>query len=351
MFMKIQTAVIIVLLFVVSRACFASNELPRDAPQWQEVELEFIATRDTANPYMDVEAWVDFEHADGETIRRPIFWDGGKTFRVRFASTKSEGEWHWTASDRDADPGLHGHAGILQSVPNNDDAASIFTQHGFWKIPAGGRNLIHANGTPRLLCADTAWALPWRATVKQVETYARDRSSKGYNAVLLMTVQPDMRVSGPRSRTEDEGFDVGFEDLPDGSLQKLNPKYFQQFDKLVDVLVSYGIAPVYQPVFHGYGWKGGGTAGNVVSADDYARYCRYLVARYGARPAIWLVGGDGPATKPAIVKQLDAAGSMIEKWDAYQQPTGIHYCPTCGVSHAPKQRLAGFSMVSNGTQW
>jgi hypothetical protein len=31
-----------------------------------------------------------------------------------------------------------------------------------------------------------------------------------------MTVQPDMKAQGPRSRTEDYGFDVGFEDLPQG---------------------------------------------------------------------------------------------------------------------------------------
>jgi hypothetical protein len=37
-------------------------------------------------------------------------------------------------------------------------------------------------------------------------------------------------------------------------------------------------------------------AGLVVPADEYARYCRYLVARYGARPAIYLIGGDGKAT-------------------------------------------------------
>ena len=64
-----------------------------------------------------------------------------------------------------------------------------------------------------------------------------------------------------------------------------------------------------------------------MSAEDYARYCRYLVARYGARPAIWLVGGDGPATDAAVVEQLDRAGRTIEEWDAYRQPTGIHYAP------------------------
>ncbi|KLU05308.1 hypothetical protein RISK_002671 [Rhodopirellula islandica] len=319
----------VLLLFVAGVGTTGANaaESVTECQQWQEVQLDFTAEQGTGNPYTDVEAWVDFTHDDGTTIRRQMFWDGGNTFRVRFASPLSSGNWHWQSSDRDNDSGLHGKTGSFQAVESKTETPTVFTQHGFWSIPSGGRNLIHADGTARLLCADTAWALPWRATVDQVKTYAKDRQDKGYNAVLLMTVQPDLKTTGPRSRTEAKGFDVGFEDLPNGSLQKLNPDYFQTFDQLVDVLTSHGIAPVYQPVFHGYGWKGGGTAGNVVSAEDYARYCRYLVARYGARPAIWLVGGDGPAEKASIVEQLDAAGTEIEKWDAYQQPTGIHYSP------------------------
>ena len=303
-------------------------DTPTIAPQWQEVELAFTATREAANPYTDTEAWAEFTHEDGTKIRRPMFWDGGRTFRVRFASTNSSGVWRWQSVSADQDPGLHGRTGELSSSPGRSGAAAtIFTRHGFWSVPPGGRNLIHADGTPRLLCADTAWALPWRATVEQAETYARDRQAKGFNAALLMTVQPDMDCKGPRSRTEDLGFDVGFEDLPKGTLRQLRPEYFQMFDRLTGVLVAHGIAPVYQPVFHGYGWKGRRVAGNVVSAEDYARYCRYLVARYGVRPAIWLVGGDGPATAPNIVEQLDRAGQTIEEWDAYRQPTGIHYSP------------------------
>jgi hypothetical protein len=288
----------------------------------------FTTERSTANPYTDIEAWVDFTHDDGRKLRRPMFWDGDRTFRVRFASNQSTGTWRWQSSSAHHDPGLHGRSGTLTAASGQTSTeASIFERHGFWSIPKGGRNLIHADGTPRLLCADTPWALPWRATVEQAEMYAQDRQAKGYNAALLMTVQPDMKVVGPRSRTEDLGFDVGFEDLPEGTLRRPNPEYFQKFDKLAGILVAHGIAPVFQPVFHGYGWKGRTVAGNVVSAEDYARYCRYLVARYGARPAIWLVGGDGPGTAPAILEQLDMAGRTIREWDAYRQPIGLHYSP------------------------
>ena len=61
------------------------------APQWQQIELEFTAERRFDNAYLECEAWVDFVHEDGTEIRRPMFWDGDETFRVRFASTKDNG--------------------------------------------------------------------------------------------------------------------------------------------------------------------------------------------------------------------------------------------------------------------
>ena len=47
----------------------------------------------------------------------------------------------------------------------------------------------------------------WRATADQVEVYATDRQNKGFNAVFLMSVQPDMNATGPRDRQADYGFD------------------------------------------------------------------------------------------------------------------------------------------------
>ena len=85
-------------------ACLSSlgAATPR-AAQWQEIELSFEASRDRANAYVEVDAWVDFHHADGSHLRRPMFWDGGRTFRVRFASTRPSGRWTWRSASADGD--------------------------------------------------------------------------------------------------------------------------------------------------------------------------------------------------------------------------------------------------------
>ena len=226
----------------------------------------------------------------GETVTRPAFWDGGRTWRVRFASTLADGVWRWTANGAPVELPPPVGWSPLPAEPGGHPAYA----HGFVRVAPGARAGRHADGTPWLVVADTAWAMPWRAIVPDVETYAADRRAKGFNAVLLMTVQPDMRATGPRGRNVDEGFEVGFDDLPEGRLTKINVEYFRYLDQIIAVLVEHGLTPVLQPVFHGFGWKGLDVAGPVVPPQEYARYCRYLVARYGARPAVYLVGRTEP---------------------------------------------------------
>jgi hypothetical protein len=292
------------------------------AAQWQQSELTFQGP-DTARPYVDVDGWVEFTHSGGERLRRPMFWDGGNTWRVRFASTRPDGNWQWTTHADNPEHSFSPAAGALTCRPSEPGQSHPALTHGLLCTADRRRTFCYADGTPLFLVVDTAWALPWRATVDDVTVYAADRQSKGFNAVLLMSVQPDMNTRGPEGRNVDEGFEVGFRDLPDGHLADINVDYFQYFDRITDVLIEHGITPILQPVFHGFGWKGKPVAGYVVPPAEYARYCRYLVARFGAQPAIYLPGADGVGSEP----QIEAGGREIHAWDVYGQPTGVHYQP------------------------
>ena len=288
------------------------------ARQWREVEIA-LAGPQLEEPYLELDLAVDFIHDSGEMLTRPAFWDGDRTWRVRFASPRADGIWRWTVrGDATVSP-AEGELTAAPAVPGGHPAF----EHGFPTVVPNARAGTYADGSPWLVVGDTAWAIPWRATLPDVATYAVDRRDKGFNAVLLMTIQPDMEATGPRGRNLDEGFEVGFTDLPDGRLTQLNVEYFQYLDQILAVLVEHGLTPVLQSVFSGFGWKGLSPAGPVVPPADHARYCRYLVARYGARPAVYLVGADGAGTEP----QIEAGGQEIHRWDAYAQPTGIHYQP------------------------
>lgn len=308
-------------LFLCS-SCSISSSYEKVVEQWKEVELSFISEINYQNPYTDVDFWVAFYHSDGDTLIRPGFWDGEKTWRVRFASSTKTGIWTWNSfSSNPEDKGLNNNKGELICNPYSGNNKLLM--HGLLKMSEGKRNALHADGTPFLMIGDTPWALPWRGTFESVNSYAENRMKKGFNTALLMSLQPDQKAEGPRDRTVEGGFDVAFEDLKNGHIAHINNKYFQYFDSLVNILVQHGIVPVYQPVFHGYGWKGKSALGKVVDPEEYVRYTRYLIARYGAKPAMWLVSADGTGIHSGVLE----SGLETEKWDCYKQPTGIHYNP------------------------
>lgn len=301
-------------------SCNRQMEVLPEAPRWSTVEISLTSQKNVANGYTDTDVWAVFINEKGDSLVRPAFWDGGNLWKIRFASPDSTSTWRWASFSTNEDPGLM-QSGKFRSVPYQ--GRNNLLRHGLLRMSDGKRNVRHADGKPFLVVGDTPWSIPFRAKPGQVAIYSRDRQAKGYNTALLMSVQPDRYAEGPESRDTVLGFDRAFEDLPDGHLNRLKPDYFQYLDSLITILVDHEIVPVYQPVFHGYGWKGKTVLGTTADPGEYARYCKYLVARYGSMPAFWLVSGDGTGRDPGV----KPGGEAVEKWDCYGQPTGIHYNP------------------------
>ncbi|MEN8226995.1 MAG: DUF4038 domain-containing protein [Bacteroidota bacterium] len=336
------------LFLLVHHSCSLNNSKVRVAQQWKELELIFNAEVDYTNPYTDVDFLVEFYHSNGDTIVRPGFWDNGNTWRVRFASSVDTGEWSWKSfSSNSDDQGLNKQKGKIICEPYSGRNQLI--RHGLLKMSEGKRNVVHADGTSFLMIGDTPWALPWRGTYESVSEYARNRKEMGFNAALLMSLQPDQGVDGPGERSVEGGFGVAFEDLKQGHINHINIDYFQTLDSLIDILVDHGIVPVYQPVFHGFGWKGKDVLGWTIDPEEYARYTRYLIARYGAMPAMWLVGADGNGKNNGVAE----GGMETEAWDAYQQPAGIHYNPFDDYSpeFMPESSCFHYNMSFQDANW
>lgn len=292
-----------------------------EVQQWTSHEILLQAEASYPNGYTDVECWVQFLSDKGDTLLRPAFWDGDHSWKVRFSPPDSGSTYAWVSFASVNDSGLAGKTGSLVSVPYRGENKLL--SHGLLNMSSGKRNVVHADGTPFLIVADTPWSIPFRATTEQVEVYALDRSQKGFNTALLLSLQPDRYAKGPEARNTVLGFDRAFEDLAEGHLNKLKPGYFQMLDSFIHILNAKEIIPVYAPFAHGYGWKGETAIGSEAAPDEYSRYCKYLVARYGSMPAIWLINLDGNGLAPGV----KPGGETIEKWDAYQQPVGLHYSP------------------------
>lgn len=285
-------------------------------------ELTFHSAKSYPNPYVAIDFWAVFEDETGRRLRRPGFWDGENTWKVRFSPPLAGERWSFkTYCSDESNKGLHGQEGSFAVKAYTGQNPLL--RHGLLGMSPVGRNVVHEDGTPFLVVADTPWALPFRGTEETVKTYAANRSERGFNAALLMVAQPDMRAEGPRDRTQRGSFGVAFEDLSQGSLNQIDIGYFQQFDSLHQILIEHGIVPVYSPVFQGFGWKGLGALGSRANPDEYVRFVRYLLARYGASPALWLASADATGRQPVV----EPTGEFLEEWDAYGQPTGIHYSP------------------------
>ena len=290
--------------------------------QWATYEITLISSRDYPNPYTDVDVWGTFINQKGDSLMRPAFWDGENTWKIRFAPIDADQTWTWISYASNAsDAGLHGQAGTFKSIPYSGSNSLIGL--GPLKMSKGHRNLMHHSGKSFLMVADTPWAIPFRATKEQVDSYAKDRQQKGFNAALMMTLQPDTKAEGPNERNVAMGFKRAFSDLSEGHINTVNVDYFQYYDSLVQILIDHEIVPVYQPVFHGFGWKGLQVLGSNINPQEYVRYSKYLLARYGSMPAIWLIAGDHNGKDPGVQE----SGKMLELWDCYQQPVGIHYNP------------------------
>ena len=128
----------------------------RAAETWRATELAFEAGADYDKTGADAVAFdAVFTHASGEKVSRPGFWDGGKTFRVRFAPTKP-GSWSWSTTCR-GDAALDGKTGALEAKPY---AGSLeIYKRGFVKTAKGAKHFTYADGTPFFYLGDTHWGL------------------------------------------------------------------------------------------------------------------------------------------------------------------------------------------------
>src|SRR5258708_5150916 len=81
--------------------------------QWRVVEISFISIKSYAQPFEDIELNANFTGPDGKTITRPAFWDGGNTWKIRFAPTAVG---IWTMVTTCSDPANKKLQGVTQTI-------------------------------------------------------------------------------------------------------------------------------------------------------------------------------------------------------------------------------------------
>jgi hypothetical protein len=234
----------------------AVTAVQAQTPQWGVWERRF--TLDTGNP--DQAAVAHLRGPNGESQAVEAFWDGGRTWVVRF-SPDQPGRWTFNLEDQ---------RGSFTVEPSDDP--------GPVSLSADRRYLQYANGKPFFWLADTAWNGAIRATDEEWKRYLDDRKAKGFTGIQFVMTQwraaPDVRA------------------YYTGSTLRLNPQYFRQMDRRFHAIQESGLVAI--PVLL---WAIGGRnsidPGYALPEAQAVKLARYMVARYGAYRVIWMLGGDG----------------------------------------------------------
>ncbi|MGD0253351.1 MAG: DUF5060 domain-containing protein [Verrucomicrobiota bacterium] len=346
-------------------AIFNFNTARADTHVWEKVELTFRAKNSYANPYTNVEVWVDLK-GPGFDKRCYGFWDGGDVFRVRILATRP-GKWTWRSGSNQKDAGLNNQRGSFTAVEWSEaDKAAMSIRRGFIQPSANGHAFEYADGTPFVLLGDTWYAagtfrFKWNDDDVErpigpdagFKDYVRLRKSQGFNSVAIIAAFPNWANDGQpweiwldtkadlgvRSAWVDQG-DIanhrprdqwhakdmsneggraflfpgkvpGYEQVfPD--VDRINPDYFKYLDRKMDYLNAEGFIPMIEVARRDltscwakyYNWR-----------ESYSRYIQYVWSRYQANNCLFSpIHYDWPQMTATTQQLNDAANRVIEEY-------------------------------------
>ena len=314
-------------------AVFALWAIPAVAAPhvWELQQMELQAVKQYANPYTDVECWIDLK---GPEFSKRIygFWDGGRTYLVRFVAT-APGKWTWKSESNQDDSGLNGKAGSLVVADwTTAEKEQNPNRRGFLRSTANGHALQYADSTPFFMVGDTwlgaaTWRLPLTGKTPDAdyepasgitfEEAVAYRKRQGFNSVSMIAAFPTwssdhypstfadkngvfyrnawdkfgVTVTGGQATAKDMHDERGYrsfeilpnhEGLPD--FDRIVPAYFRSLDKKMQYLNDQGMVPLLETVRRDNcpPW-----AAYFDFNESFTRFVQYMVARYGAYSMIF----------------------------------------------------------------
>jgi len=261
---------LLILLAVWALPAIGSPKLPV-VSKWARFEHSFHSTITYSNALQDVTLTVVFTSPLGETNQVFGFWDGGKTWLVRF-SPNLPGRWTFTSACSDkANKGLNNQTG--EFVCTAAIATTRFARHGQIHVAGDRRHFEHSDGTPFFWVADTVWNGARISAIKDWKLYAGVRSSQGFT-VAQWTATPGADARGLTPFSGSERISI-------------NPNFFKPLDAKLEALSRAGILSAIVPFA-----QMDGNESAELTDDQIALLLRYVEARWGADPVAWLIPID-----------------------------------------------------------
>ena len=285
------------------------------AEQWRVVEIPLTSSVIYTDPFNDVDVTATFTGPDGSTITRPAFWDGGNSWKIRFAPTLT-GTWKYTTTCTDiTNAGLQNLTGVVQT--GTYSGILPIYKKGFLKVSANKRYMVYDDETPFFWLGDTHWQMPDYERDEacnygdncgsQFRHVVKDRMAKGFT---VYQTYPDAGVN-------DGGGNAHVANWWSAKYSRLDPVAFQKyFDPKMAYLADNGIVVALGCGVHWLSTETVGLTGMKLLA-------KYMVARYGAYPVVWITGQevDIKPDEAAIWKEV---AKTIDSNDGYKHPLTGH---------------------------
>jgi hypothetical protein len=280
-------------VFLPIQMCPLLAAQPSQVAQWTRFEAQLTSASDYANPLQVIQLEVDFASPSGKKHTVLAFWDGGRTWKVRF-SPDEVGKWTFrTRSTPASDRGLNGREGEFTCEPYTGE--NPLYRHGALRVSDDRRYLVHADGTPFFWLADTAWNGVLKSDPSSWESYLKERAAKGFNVIQWVTAQ----WLGWRGDESGRTVFSGRERI------LVDPEFCRRMDVRVDALNEHGFisAPVLLWAAVWNEKEAMENPGIALPEDQAILLAKYFVARWGAHQTVWLLNGDG-----------DYRAERAEKW-------------------------------------
>lgn len=299
--MLLRLALLPALLLV----CFSSL-LAQDDMVLGLHQLTLNAQRSYTHPHHDVTVRCTFVGPNGQSYEVSGFWDGGSTWRVRFAPPQA-GTWNWyTTASNQNDLGLNGVVGsfVVQAYTGTDP----FRLHGWPRVSDNGRYLTYADGTPYFYLGDTAWEIVWKSTRDQVERYMLDRKKKGFNAVHVVASSHFFLPEYGIANQYGEHFFL------DSALTLPNPRFYDYLDTIVARANELGMMIVMVPLWGGMCdvSENSGYHQRPLNAEKAVSLYAYISARYAGSNILWVVAADDVYDTPEEVEVRGACARALK---------------------------------------
>ena len=116
--------------------------------KWERFEVKLESSANHTNPVQQAALTATFTSPSGKAQKVYGFWDGERTWKVRFAPNET-GKWTYKTECSDsANRGLHGQTGDFTCTDARGD--SRFAKHGPVRVAPDGRSLYQDGWLPDL---------------------------------------------------------------------------------------------------------------------------------------------------------------------------------------------------------